>query len=56
MPSLTLVQGSTRRTFLSDVGKGMLIATIGPALASDLGLARAAEKSDGEKVLSFGPL
>jgi hypothetical protein len=28
-----------RRQFLSDVGKGMLVASVGPTLASDLGLA-----------------
>ena len=45
----------TRRAFLGDVGKGMLIATIGPALAADLGLAKAAETA-GEPPLSFGEL
>jgi hypothetical protein len=43
----------SRREFLADVGKGMLIASVGPALAADLGLAsaRAAEVPDR---LSFG--
>ena len=27
-----------RREFLADVGKGMLIASVGPALAADLGI------------------
>ncbi len=42
-----------RREFLADVGKGMLIASVGSALASDLGIssAFAAEES---KTLSFG--
>lgn len=30
-----------RREFLANVGQGMLIASVGPALASDLGLAPA---------------
>jgi hypothetical protein len=45
----------TRREFLADVGKGMLIATVGSALAADLGLAKAAEQG-GTDALSFGPL
>ena len=49
---------TTRRGFLSDVGKGMLIATIGPALAADLGLANAAGAGDaaGGEALSFGSM
>jgi hypothetical protein len=44
-----------RREFMADVGRGMLLASVGPALASDLGLAslRAGEGGD---VLSFGKL
>jgi hypothetical protein len=42
-----------RREFLADVGKGMLIAGIGPALAADLGLASAAA-AEGSETLSFG--
>jgi hypothetical protein len=45
----------TRRSFLSDVGKGMLIATVGPALAGDLGLAKAGEQG-GSDVINFGAL
>ncbi|HZL35855.1 MAG TPA: hypothetical protein VFC78_11135 [Tepidisphaeraceae bacterium] len=45
----------SRRLFLGDVGKGMLIATIGPALAGDLRLARAAAEAPPE-ALSFGEL
>lgn len=44
-----------RREFLADVGRGMLVASVGPALALDLSLspARAAE---GPEALSFGKL
>lgn len=48
---------STRRGFLSDVGKGMLIATIGPALAADLGLAKSAcAAAPDSDALNFGGL
>src|SRR5216683_4302703 len=45
----------TRRDFLAAVGKGMLIASVGPALAADLGLhsVRADESSE---ELNFGKL
>jgi hypothetical protein len=42
-----------RRDFLADVGRGMLIASVGPALAADLGLASAFAGED-LKPLSFG--
>lgn len=42
----------SRRQFLADVAKGMLIASVGPSLAADLGLARAFA-GDGT-ALSFG--
>jgi hypothetical protein len=42
-----------RRAFLADVGKGMLLASVGPALAADLGLARALA-ADGPQRLTFG--
>jgi hypothetical protein len=42
-----------RREFLADVGKGMLIAGIGPALAADLGLATASA-AEGSEILTFG--
>lgn len=46
---------ATRRAFLTDVSRGMLIAGIGPALASDLGISSAfAEDDSGE--LSFGKM
>src|SRR5436305_14049434 len=47
----------TRRAFLADVGTGVLVATAGVGLASELGLA--AEPVDGHDLpdaLSFGPL
>jgi hypothetical protein len=42
-----------RRQFLADVGKGMLLASIGPALASELGLSPAYAGND-ESRLTFG--
>jgi len=44
---------TNRRKFLADVGKGMLVASVGPALAADLGLAPAFA-GDGPERLSFG--
>src|SRR4051794_15412287 len=44
-----------RRRFLADVGRGMLVAGVGPALAADLGLARVAAAEPPER-LTFGPL
>jgi hypothetical protein len=45
----------TRREFLADVGRGMLIATVTSEIATDLGLARAfADESTG--ALTFGSL
>src|SRR5262245_9989238 len=46
---------NTRREFLEDVGRGMLLAGLGTTLASDLGLGRVfAEESVGS--LTFGSL
>jgi hypothetical protein len=47
---------SNRRQFLADVGRGMLIAGLGPALAADLGLARAGAAEAGHDRLNFGKL
>jgi hypothetical protein len=44
---------ANRRQFLADVGKGMLVASVGPALATDLGLAPASA-GEGPDQLSFG--
>ncbi|MEQ1862491.1 MAG: hypothetical protein ABMA13_21440 [Chthoniobacteraceae bacterium] len=46
----------TRRHFLADIGKGTLVATIGPALASELGLATPALALDSPGTLQFGKL
>lgn len=46
---------ASRREFLADVGKGMMLASIGPALASDLGLSRGFA-AEGSEVLNFGKL
>ncbi|OWK35109.1 hypothetical protein [Fimbriiglobus ruber] len=43
----------TRRDFLADVGKGMLVASVGPALAADMGLAPAFA-GDAPERLTFG--
>lgn len=46
---------NTRRAFLGDVGRGMLLAGLGSSLAGDLGLARVmADETEG--TLSFGQL
>src|SRR5262245_31564765 len=45
----------TRREFLADVGKGMLLAGLGPALATELGLPRIFA-DDGDDKLSFGKM
>ena len=42
-----------RRGFLADVGRGMLVASVGPALAGDLGLAPVFA-ADGPDRLTFG--
>lgn len=49
-----MVPGQSRRGFLSDVGRGTLMATIGPALAMDLGLTPAVYAGDAEPALHFG--
>ncbi|HEX3150001.1 MAG TPA: hypothetical protein VHR66_18130 [Gemmataceae bacterium] len=46
---------SSRREFLADVGRGMLVASVGPAVALDLGLTRAIAK-DAPDTLNFGKL
>jgi hypothetical protein len=46
---------TTRREFLSSVGQGMLVASVGASLATDLGLSPAFADEGGER-LSFGPL
>src|SRR2546421_4082237 len=49
----------TRRDFLADVGRGVLVASVGVTLAADLGLASAAtaaEAAGAPEALSFGGL
>src|SRR5438067_12206159 len=46
---------NTRREFLADVGKGMLVASVGSAVAADLGLAPAFA-AEGAGELTFGKL
>src|SRR6266550_8855141 len=46
----------TRREFLAEVGRGMLVASVGSQLASELGLASARAGEAAETPLSFGPL
>jgi len=43
----------TRREFLAEVGRGMLVATVGYEVAGELGLA---SSLGDETALSFGPL
>jgi hypothetical protein len=50
------MRANSRREFLADVGRGMLIAGLGPALAADLGLARAGAAEAGSDRLNFGTL
>jgi len=45
----------TRRDFLAEVGRGMLVASVGYSVASDLGLASAVADETAES-LSFGPM
>src|SRR5262245_9700818 len=44
-----------RRDFLADVGRGALIASVGPVLAADLGLA-SARADESREALTFGKL
>jgi hypothetical protein len=47
----------SRRDFLADVGKGVLVASMGATLAADLGLAAAAEgAAEAPNALAFGAL
>jgi hypothetical protein len=47
---------NNRREFLADVGRGMLAASVGSAVAVDLGLSSSAFAADGPGALSFGAL
>jgi hypothetical protein len=46
----------TRRQFLSDVGRGVLVASLGPALASDLALGGEALAESAPARLTFGDM
>src|SRR5262249_956924 len=52
-PRSTNMNNRNRRAFLADVGKGMLIASIGPGLAADLRIA-SAWADEGPQRLLFG--
>src|SRR4051812_28917413 len=45
-----------RREFLANVGRGMLVASVGSTLAQDLGLAPAALADGTDEHLTFGPM
>src|SRR2546423_541769 len=45
-----------RREFLTDVGRGMLLATVGSGMAAELGLAPAAAAGDPPDTLTFGAM
>ncbi|HEY7327537.1 MAG TPA: hypothetical protein VH592_07855 [Gemmataceae bacterium] len=49
------MRNSNRREFLADVGRGMLVATVGSAVATDLGLAPAWAGDSAER-LTFGKM
>lgn len=46
----------SRRQFLSDVGAGMVVASVGSALAADLGFSTAFAQTPAADRLNFGPL
>jgi hypothetical protein len=50
------MRASNRREFLADVGRGMLLASLGPAVAADLGLSSARAADGGPERLTFGAL
>jgi hypothetical protein len=49
------MRNRNRREFLADVGRGMLVASVGAAVAAELGLAPAAA-GEGQETLSFGAM
>jgi len=50
------MNNSTRRDFLADVGRGMLVAGVGAPLATDLGLVSKTWAAEEAKRLSFGAM
>ena len=53
---MTLIIPRTRRGFLADVGRGVLLATVGSELAGELGLAAARADETAAAALNFGEL
>ena len=51
-----MVRERSRRGFLADVGRGTLLATLGPAMLTDLGLAPKAFAEELDSTLRFGDL
>ena len=47
---------NTRREFLSQVGQGMIVATVGHAVSTEMGLANLHAADSGVKALAFGKL
>src|SRR5262245_42146778 len=45
----------TRRDFLADIGKGMLVSSLGTAMAAELGIPQSLAEEDPER-LSFGKM
>jgi hypothetical protein len=50
------MSSTSRREFLTEVGQGMILASIGPALALDLGLSPKVHAEEGPGRLTFGKL
>ncbi len=51
-----MARDRSRRSFLADVGRGTLLATLGPAMLTDLGLAPKAFAEELDSTLRFGDL
>src|SRR5262245_17377907 len=51
-----MTRNASRRTFLADVGRGTLLATLGSALAADLNLVPTAFAEELDGKLTFGEL
>jgi hypothetical protein len=54
--SRIMFHGASRRSFLADIGRGTLMAALGPAMAFELGLASPALAEDLDHRLEFGDL
>ncbi|MDB6132089.1 MAG: hypothetical protein JWM59_332, partial [Verrucomicrobiales bacterium] len=55
-PASRFAARHSRRKFLADIGRGTLLATVGPALAGELELAPPALGQDGPEKLEFGEM